>query len=158
MELISVGFSRLPVNTAGHQTGTELMLDSHAPRMVTFPKLGSYFFWLWCVHIMSECRTNMDAKNKLFCILRLNNTLTADSSIWVTRKSKANYIMTIRYTTFVKGSNPQPKVYYNLPWFPCHMMSTCQLLSQIELLFQLTDARLKMGYSTGEIVHNLWCD
>ena len=107
--------------------GQKSKLHSCGPQMAPFPELGSRS------SIVSECGSNTTAKKKQFPFHlseRLNNTLTAGSNIWMTRKHKGNDTLPIRYETLV--SDHQPDVYF-LP--PCFSVIWCQLGNSCIKLF-----------------------
>lgn len=92
------------------------MLRSGSHRMVPFRKDGNHscdFNVFMCV--MSKFGSNMDTKNKMFCVLSFR-WLKAVSSIWVTGSAKE----TIQWYTIhdlIKVSCHQPNIFHHPPCF-----------------------------------------
>lgn len=105
------------------------MLHSGAPRMASPFLLGKSFFFRVLEHYGLQ-------KEVCFGFFRSdisNNTLTAVSSIRVTRKRKDNDAKMIQYVIFAKGLLPSTQCLLSSVLFPLRKLSQLSLL----LLFQL---------------------
>lgn len=109
--------------------GMRKMLHSGAPRMASPFRLGKSFFF----RVLEQHGLQKEVCFGFFRSDISNNTLTAVSSIRVTRKRKDNDAKMIQYVIFAKGLLPSTQCLLSSVLFPLRKLSQLSLL----LLFQL---------------------